>query len=377
MKTTAIICELNPLHNGHKYLFDEAGRTSDCVIAVMSGSFTQRSEPALFDKYSRAADALSCGADIVVELPFPWSCASAAFFASAGVKTAEKLGADELLFASECGDIDMIKRAADAAAMFDASLPPDDSHTADGIAVRREEYARSVGIDAALFSLPNNILGTEYARAADKLTLRTVRRKSGDRYASAGEIRGMIAAGADVRSFVPADLAGEYAKRIDSGMTAACDHLHDIERLAMLLGRIGADGIFDADGGLGERIITAARSSKTGSEMMTAAKTKKYTDSRIRRAAIYMLLGVTEEGVRMMPAYTTLLGADAVGREYLAGVRKTAGMQVVTKPADVKQLSGIAARQAELASLADELWCECAAARPEPSYFVKKHPVIV
>ncbi|HIU87577.1 MAG TPA: nucleotidyltransferase family protein [Candidatus Avilachnospira avistercoris] len=91
MKTAAIICELNPAHNGHKYIFDEVKRRSgaDYVIALMSGSYVQRGEPALIDKYLRTKMALKLGADLVLELPSPFSFQSAREFAMAGVRLAE------------------------------------------------------------------------------------------------------------------------------------------------------------------------------------------------------------------------------------------------------------------------------------------------
>ena len=49
---TAIICEFNPFHNGHAYLLSEAKRlTGEPNLAIMSGSFTQRGEAAVCDKF--------------------------------------------------------------------------------------------------------------------------------------------------------------------------------------------------------------------------------------------------------------------------------------------------------------------------------------
>ena len=87
MKTVAVICEYNPFHRGHEYqLMEIRRRFGDCrVVGVMSGAMTERGEPAILDKYSRAEAAVSCGCDLVVELPAPWSMAGAEFFARAGV----------------------------------------------------------------------------------------------------------------------------------------------------------------------------------------------------------------------------------------------------------------------------------------------------
>ena len=93
MRITGIIAEYNPLHNGHIYHMSEARRLSeaDGIVAVMSGNFVQRGEPALADKYLRTKAALLAGADAVFELPVRYSCGSAGFFAAGGVSALDSL----------------------------------------------------------------------------------------------------------------------------------------------------------------------------------------------------------------------------------------------------------------------------------------------
>ena len=115
MRTVGIICEYNPFHLGHKKQIDTLRSMGyGCVICAMSGNYTQRGEFTVFDKYTRAEAAVFSGADIVVELPFPFSSLSAEGFASAGVHILASLGADAISFGSECGDISRLERAADA-----------------------------------------------------------------------------------------------------------------------------------------------------------------------------------------------------------------------------------------------------------------------
>ena len=85
MKASAIICELNPLHNGHKYIMDKAKEDSNPLVMVMSGNFVQRGCPACVDKWTRAKAALSEGADLVIELPDIYSCSSAEYFAKGAI----------------------------------------------------------------------------------------------------------------------------------------------------------------------------------------------------------------------------------------------------------------------------------------------------
>ena len=111
MKVCACICELNPFHNGHEYLFREARRLAgaDFLIAVMSGDFVQRGMPAICDKYARSSMALNGGADLVVELPVSFATASADYFAQGAVSMLNNMGiVDCLCFGSECGDLEML-----------------------------------------------------------------------------------------------------------------------------------------------------------------------------------------------------------------------------------------------------------------------------
>ncbi len=113
MSVFCIICEFNPLHNGHKFLLRRARELgAEKIVCIMSGNATQRGELAITDKYLRAEAAVKCGADLVLELPFPWCASSADFFAVAGVNIAAAVG-DTLLFGSECANVEFLRRAAE------------------------------------------------------------------------------------------------------------------------------------------------------------------------------------------------------------------------------------------------------------------------
>ena len=106
MRVAGIIAEYNPFHNGHAYLAEKA-RQSGCthVVAVMSGNFVQRGEPALMHHSERTRAALNCGIDLVLQLPSVYAVSSAQSFARAGVDILNALGCvDSLVFGSECGD---------------------------------------------------------------------------------------------------------------------------------------------------------------------------------------------------------------------------------------------------------------------------------
>ena len=112
MSAIGVIAEFNPLHTGHKYLLTEA-RRHGTVIAAVSGNFVQRGDVAIFDKRKRAAAALACGADIVLEIPVSYAMSTAQNFALGGVSVLSAFGCESLIFGSECGDIKRLENAAD------------------------------------------------------------------------------------------------------------------------------------------------------------------------------------------------------------------------------------------------------------------------
>ena len=113
-QVTALICECNPFHEGHKRIIMEAKENADFLVCIMSPDFVQRGEPAVYDKYKRTETLLKNGADLVIELPIEYALSSARYFAKAGVYIADKLGfVDNLIFGSFVNDFDKIKQIAD------------------------------------------------------------------------------------------------------------------------------------------------------------------------------------------------------------------------------------------------------------------------
>jgi len=110
MKICGIICEFNPLHNGHEYLIKQAKSQGYTVICLMSGNFTQRGLPARVEKYDRAKAAIMAGASMVLELPFVYAVNGADEFSYGAIKILKALGVDALFFGSECGDLKTLNK---------------------------------------------------------------------------------------------------------------------------------------------------------------------------------------------------------------------------------------------------------------------------
>ncbi len=371
-KTVGIVCECNPFHGGHGYLIESARRGgADCIVCVMSGNFVQRGEPAIADRYLRAEALLCGGADLVVELPFPYSSASAEIFARVGVDILTRMGVDELWFGSECGDLDLLKRAARIC---------DTSEFA-------ERYARSIGGDhgtaqayfetlAALlgtdFSLsPNDILAISYLRALATLGAVikpvTIRREGSgyhaqtleeQSYPSASALRNLWRAeGVEaILPHLPSACREIYARVASPSDLAFADRL--ILGYFRLTDPAKLEACAELSGGLGNRMAQMAVRARSARELIELAATKKYPTSRLRRGILFALTHITAEDLRTAPAYTRLLAANETGRLFLSEKRKGMRIPIVTRKTELPEHPH-AHRQSEWESRAWALWTLC------------------
>ncbi len=409
MRTSGVICEFNPFHNGHAYLLSrmrELVGEDGCVVCVMSGRFVQRGEAAMADPYLRAETALAGGADLVVELPFPWSAGSAEHFAAAGVDILTRLGVDTLVFGSERGDLTLLSAAAEAidAPSF-GEIYATLCRKGIGTTAAYAEALRRVCPTALPEGFPdsNELLGIAYLRALKKAEAtvgyapapHTVTRLgSGYRtntltegeYPSATALRALIreaacdpvALEAILEGTMPTDSLSillEAIRRDEAPLEGQrlMEFFHTYYRL-----RSPADPEVCAEwgGGIAPHICRRAREEATPEGFFTSLRTKQYTDARLRRALLFGVTGVTEADLRAMPAYTTLLAATAKGCAFLKEWRKAhkddGDFAIVTKPADSPE-----GRQRELAELADSLFTLCYPAPRAAGEHMRRSPIII
>lgn len=356
MSVAGIICEYDPLHTGHAYLMAQAREAgAEAVVCAISGNFTQRGGFAVTDKLSRAEMAVSCGADLVLELPTVWAMSTAERFARGGVELLTRTGVvTELVFGSECGDLAALRRAADCleSPEFTASLAslPEDGRT---FAARRQAaLAALLGAEeAALLASPNNTLAVEYLRAVRRLgsplTARTVRRTGAQHgeeasggFASASYLRQLLAAGETEQAvaYMP-PAAADILRREQAAGRVADPSLCERAILSRLRTMTAGDWRqYDGGGeGLGNRLCQASRTGGTLEAVLAAAKTKRYPLARLRRMvlAAWLMLPEPQEEV----PYLRVLAANETGRRLLRQMRD-AGAPVLTKPADVSLLGG-------------------------------------
>ena len=374
VKSVGIICECNPFHEGHRYLLTRARESgADVIICVMSGCFVQRGEAAIVDADLRARALLRGGADVVLELPYPFSASGAEFFARAGVEILSRLGVDELWFGSECGDISLLSRMAQVADSEDFCTRY--AEAASGGSPTAEAYFRALcdlsGVESPCFS--NDILGIAYLRAIASLqspinpvTVKRIgsayldERLSEVEYPSATALRrrwrqeGMEA----ILPYLPREVAALFSAERQV-LTADIGYA---ER--WILGQLrvvtpaAIEQIAELGGGLGNRLSSLSKESRSFEELLRLAATKKYPNARILRGVVFFMTGVTPDDLRAPIAYTRLLAANRKGCEYLSVIRKTATVKVVTRRTELPKTAE-AIHQEEMEERAWSLYTLC------------------
>ena len=374
-----IVAEYNPFHNGHARLIEQtrAQLGAVCpVVCVMSGDFVQRGSPAVYSKFARAEAAVRCGADLVLELPLPWSLSSAEGFARGAVGLLGSLGVvTHLSFGSECGELDPLQRVAEA--LLDPLLGEDlRAELRSGIPFAA--VARRVGALAELLQAPNNILAVEYLKAIydQRLELHplTVLRTGAqhDRFAegnirSASELRMRIGAGEDVSAFLPRAAAEIFAREKMRGRGPILPEALEsalLSRLRMLPQTV-YNALPGATEGLGNSLYRAAHEEPTLDGVLAAAKSKRYALARIRRMTMCAALGVTAGMDGGTPPYARVLAIGAQGRELLRAIDMRASVPVITKPAAGRSLPDPAGEIFALTADAHDLYVLGCPAREE------------
>ena len=372
MKVAGIIAEFNPFHNGHKLLVQkarEAGYTH--VVAVMSGNFVQRGEPAIFHHSVRTKAALENGVDLVIQLPSVYAMSGAQSFARAGAEILNGLGiVDSLVFGSECGDVGLLSETADTVYGDDIkTYLSEEIDKGISFAAARENALRKINpAFADVIKSPNNILGVEYIAALKRLgsgiTPVTFERigaahdsdETDGNIAGASMIRELIKNGGDWKKLVPESAVEIYG----------CSDIADMSRLenAVLykIRTVTADELAkspDISEGIENRILSAAKQSGSLEELYSIAKTKRYSHARIRRIVWNCLLGVTSDDLNKSVPYIRITGFNKRGAELIKATKETAFIPVISKPADLSSLDETAQRVFSLECTAGDIYSLC------------------
>lgn len=392
MKVSGVICEYNPLHNGHiHHLKTVRENGADAVVAVMSGNFMQRGDVAVMEKLTRANLALQAGADMVVELPVIWSLSPADQFAAGGITILDALQVvNEISFGCECGDLELLKEAADICRICQTEYADTLRHfTRKGNsypAVLQELVTQLTNEEvAAVLSHPNNTLAIAYLNALkdrnsrikpfavqrkgaahDSMTVYTdipanvkpeVINDESDLFASASYVRRCLDNGTDCRRMVPSSAWKEITTAQKTGSFASLRNLERIilykirtmepEEIAQIA-EVGAQGLANR--------IYQARTASSLDELMEHLRTKRYPAARLRRILLHILIGITKDDIYSLPPYGRILAFNNTGRKILA---LSKGIRSIPFAESLKRLSlqgDAALRCATLESKATDIY---------------------
>ena len=382
MKAVGLVTEYNPFHNGHLYHLNKAMELTgaDISVAVMSGDFVQRGEPAVLDKYTRTSMALNSGVNLVVELPVNYAVSSAESFAAGALKVLDYIKADSIAFGSESGDIERLSKLAHVLCDNEDTLYREISkYNANGIsyaAARQKTVEKLTDKDtAAMLTSSNNILAVEYLKAIIKnnyaIKPYTIKRK-GDSYNDT-DIRSDYASATALRENLKADNISKYIP-VKAGLilSSNTNYIYPDDITEVLFTRL-LDILFassydknvfienvmkysDVNKEIAGRLYKSAmdmitRTVPQGAEskdngvfsfgsLCEHIKTKEVPLSRIKRALVRITLGLDKKHMEKYSnaPYIRVLGFDKKGQEYLSHIRKTVEVPLITKIADYKEI---------------------------------------
>lgn len=381
MKAIGIIAEYNPFHNGHQYHLSETRKLgqADCIVAVMSGNFTQRGEPAMIDKWVRAEMAVQNGVDLVLELPFAYACNNAEYFAKGAIRLLEGLGGiSGFSFGSEAGDLDSLIHVASILAREGQSFREDLKMNLDqGKSYPRSRYEalknQNGEFMASLIRDPNNILGVEYLKEWIKLGSAMVPmtiKRSGPGFhelegtgsiASATGIRNRYRPQQElsqIRQWIPMETA-EILEENCSHTMPSLEHFYELLVYRILFSsteELGA--IFSSGEGLEWKLRQATHHVKSVQELLDRLKTKRYTETRLIRLLMHTIVGLKRDvflkWVEENVIYARVLGLSSMGGAFLKDTTKN-------KRNSIPILTNINKEVAKESSIAPMLALDCLA----------------
>lgn len=319
-RACALICEYNPLHHGHRYQLSELKKVFSTVICILGGNLSQRGEVAVADRFSRAKAAISAGADLVLELPLPWCCASAHEFASGGVFLAKALQADALAFSAE-SDSEALYAAANERSCAEPAIR----------ALQKEQNlsypaAAEQILGKALSHMPNDILGIEYICACDGFPTFILKREQS--FLSSSAIRRTD----DPLSLLPEESCAVFA--CDKSFPRKTEQAGKF-LLAMLRNQPKKD-VYGMTDELYAKLCAHAHETDSFETLVQSCTNKMFTAARIRRAAWSVAFGFPKNLCDLRPTYTLLLAANENGRAFLKETAKTRTFPVVSRPAKLQ-----------------------------------------
>ena len=335
MNIIGVICEYNPFHNGHLYHINKIKEMfpESTIVLVMSGNFTQRGDTSIINKWDKTEIALKNNIDLVIELPFKFTCESADIFAYGAVNILNKLKVDTIVFGSETNDIDKFNDIANIQLSKEYDIKVKE-YVSSGI-----NYATSLSKALSDFGFkniknPNDILAISYIRELKKINsnIKCISIKRDNDYnskkltndiTSATSIRENIK-NTDIKKYVP-DNVYPYLKK----------KLYFIEDYFPLLkykilSENNLNKYVGIDEGIDNKIKKVIYNSNSYEELIMNIKSKRYTYTKIKRILLAILIGFEKDNFNKNIDYIRVLGFNKKGRTYLNKIKKEIDIPIYT-----------------------------------------------
>lgn len=353
MRASGLVVEYNPFHNGHKYHLEKACEIDkeSVKIAVMSGDFVQRGEPAIINRWKRAEMALKNGIDIVVELPVFYSCQSAEIFAVGSVGILNELKCSNIIFGSEKSDIDSLKRIAEIEEteefknIIKENLSNGDSYpTAYSKTLKKIERKD-------IFLASNDILGVEYIKAikywnSSMVPMLIKREKTGyyeeniyENFASATAVRKFLKENIDIGNLVPKESFKILKEERERNKLTYLENFYSLLRYEIIRNKSILSNIQDMEKGYENRLYEMAVKNYEFKNFYEGIISKRFTQGRTQRILIHILTGITQkltQEVKKEIPYVKILGFNNKGREYLNFLKKEENNKIMTSMKNIK-----------------------------------------
>lgn len=343
MKATGIVVEYNPFHNGHKYHLQKTKELNpnNIIIAVMSGDFVQRGEPSIIDRWTKTKMALANGVDLVIELPVFYSSQSAEIFAKGAVGILEELKCESMVFGSESGKIDELKRISTLQESEEFKIKLKERlKSGDSYPTAHSSTMKEILGESELNS--NDILGLEYIKAIrywkSSIIPMTLKREKvgyhdtnivGD-FASATKIREHLKKNEEISSIVTQESLNTLKEY--SNFTYM-ENFYPFIRYELIKNSNNLSDIQDMEIGFENRLLENAIKSINYDEFFKSISNRRYTTGRVQRVLTHTLLAlttnITEEVKKSIP-YVRVLGFNSKGREYLSYLKKFDNSKIIT-----------------------------------------------
>ena len=356
MKITGIVAEYNPFHSGHEYQLKMAKKLSgcDCVAVVMSGNYVQRGEPAIIDKFKRAEAAIYGGADIVIELPMPFSCQNAEMFALAAIKELNKLHVDSISFGCENDNVEILQKIAELqlSLRFNNNVKAEIKKGISYPSAMSNALKAVLGNETEAVYTPNNVLAIEYIKSAMKLNLNLeyypVKRLGMNHNDT--EISGQFHSASAIRKFIM-DGSNTNLKVTDKSIEVVEKFFMEHKKYNTLnnyldylyykiINTEDLHNIYEIKEGLNNKIASQVYKHENIDDLIMSLKSKRYTYSKLRRSLLNILLDIKTVDINKILStnfdYIKVLSFNNTGRKVIK-YAKTNGTKVINRYSDYKK----------------------------------------